>query len=121
MTLINFLGCIWNFVAEAEGYENTWINYYKPFVREYAANGLYLTPEEIRSELNPVWQYFTGVYWALATVGDLGRMPATLPPTLPPGCLCVQRWHGLPSGTFMRRCLRLDMVTSCQQISLSSW
>lgn len=88
---MNFLGNAWNFVAEAEGYTNSWINWYRPFVREYAANGVFLTAEEIKEDLNPVWQYFTGVYWALATVGGwVPRRRRCLPAVLP---LAAKRWH----------------------------
>ncbi|KAL4446679.1 hypothetical protein ABPG77_007923 [Micractinium sp. CCAP 211/92] len=69
--VINFLGCLYNFTAGAENWENTWVNYYAPFVRRYGDGSSALTSEEA-SDINRVWLYFTGVYWALSTVATVG-------------------------------------------------
>ncbi|KAL4425355.1 hypothetical protein ABPG75_009371 [Micractinium tetrahymenae] len=69
--VINFLGCLYNFTAGAENWDNTWVNFYAPFVRRYGDGLSPLTSEEART-INRVWLYFTGVYWALSTVATVG-------------------------------------------------
>lgn len=56
-------------MAAMEGYEDTWANHYKPFIRAYAADGVSpLTAPELRDDVSRVWRYFVGCYWALTTV-----------------------------------------------------
>lgn len=58
-----------NFTAGAEGFNNTWANYYPPFIRTYAPDGVSaLTSDEVRNDVDQIWRYFVGTYWALTTV-----------------------------------------------------
>ena len=59
-------------MAYVEGHEMTWVNFYNPFIEHYSATGGPLTLEEVTTELNMVWLYFSGVYWALTTIATVG-------------------------------------------------
>uniref|UniRef100_A0A1D1ZXT6 Cyclic nucleotide-binding domain-containing protein n=2 Tax=Auxenochlorella protothecoides TaxID=3075 RepID=A0A1D1ZXT6_AUXPR len=84
--LVNFLGCMWNFTAGAQGFDNTWANYYPPFVRSYSEDGMTaLTADEVQHDVDQVWRYFVGTYWALTTIATVGFgdvTPATLVETI---------------------------------------
>ncbi|KAK9814109.1 hypothetical protein WJX72_000796 [[Myrmecia] bisecta] len=70
--LLNLMGCIWNFVALQEGYNNTWVNHYVVFTREYDASGRgYLTPEECR-QIHDSKLWLAGVYYITVTIGTIG-------------------------------------------------
>lgn len=71
IVLVNFLGCLWNFVAGVTDCSNTWRNYYPPFVRQYSADGIALTAEECEDLPDP-WLYLVGIYWALTTIATVG-------------------------------------------------
>ncbi|KAL0053143.1 hypothetical protein WJX82_001510 [Trebouxia sp. C0006] len=70
---INFMACLWVFVAQREGYEDTWINNYSPFVSEYAADASasLLTSQEARAIPGPR-VYLAAAYWSLTTVSTIG-------------------------------------------------
>ncbi|DBA74007.1 hypothetical protein WJX77_011223 [Trebouxia sp. C0004] len=68
---INFMACIWVFVAQREGYNNTWINSYTPFVDLYAADDTECTSQEAHTIPGPsVW--LAAAYWSLTTVSTIG-------------------------------------------------
>lgn len=71
--IINFTGCVLVFVAEREGFQNTWVNNYSPFVSNYAADASasVLTTQEARTIPGPII-YLAAAYWALTTITTIG-------------------------------------------------
>jgi hypothetical protein len=70
--VVNFLGCLWNFTAGAQGWQNTWVNFYEPFVRNYGDDASFeLTSDQVES-VSRVWLYIVGNYWALSTIATVG-------------------------------------------------
>lgn len=78
--------CGRNFVAGAEGFERTWANYYPPFIRRYAPDGVSpLSADQLQNEVSEIWRYFVGTYWALTTIATVGFgdvTPATIAETV---------------------------------------
>ncbi|KAA6419227.1 MAG: cation channel family, partial [Trebouxia sp. A1-2] len=70
---INFLACIWVFVAYREEMTGTWINNYSPFVSGFStdADATTLTSTEARSIPGPD-VYLAAAYWSLTTVSTIG-------------------------------------------------
>ncbi|KAA6417271.1 MAG: cyclic nucleotide-binding [Trebouxia sp. A1-2] len=68
---INFMACVWVFVAQREGYNNTWINTYAPFVDLYAADDTECTSQEAHSIPGPS-VCLAAAYWSLTTVSTIG-------------------------------------------------
>jgi len=72
LVLINLLGCIWNFIAAVQGCTNNWVNYYAPFINSYGdGTGAPLTKDECEN-VNGVWLWLAGVYWAITTIATVG-------------------------------------------------
>ncbi|KAK9807740.1 hypothetical protein WJX72_007807 [[Myrmecia] bisecta] len=75
----NFLACLWNWVAKEEGLEDTWVNYYAPFVRHYGDGASQLTQAQAASIPGPL-RYLTGLYYVIVTIATVGYgdiVPAT--------------------------------------------
>ncbi|KAL0047426.1 hypothetical protein WJX82_003095 [Trebouxia sp. C0006] len=70
---INFLACVWVFVAYREEMTGTWINNYSPFVSGFATetDATTLTSTEARSIPGPD-VYLAAAYWSLTTVSTIG-------------------------------------------------
>ena len=62
-----------NFVAIAENFDNTWVNYYTVFVRQYAtdSSASSLTAEEA-SRIPGPHRWLVGTYYILVTIGTVG-------------------------------------------------
>ena len=64
-----------NFVAIAEGLDNTWVNYYSVFVRAYtsdpSSDPSSLTKAEAHTIPGP-HRYLVGTYYILVTIGTVG-------------------------------------------------
>ncbi|KAL0037532.1 hypothetical protein WJX77_001322 [Trebouxia sp. C0004] len=70
---INFLACVWVFVAYREEMTGTWINSYSPFVSGFSTetDATSLTSAEARSIPGPD-VYLAAAYWSLTTVSTIG-------------------------------------------------
>ncbi|KAK9804836.1 hypothetical protein WJX72_007920 [[Myrmecia] bisecta] len=80
----NFLACLWNWVAFQEGLEDTWVNYYAPFVRHYGDGASQLTQAQAASLPGPL-RYLTGFYYVIVTIATVGYgdiVPATTAETV---------------------------------------
>ncbi|KAI7843229.1 hypothetical protein COHA_003209 [Chlorella ohadii] len=70
--VVNFLGCLWNFTAGAQEWDNTWVNHYEPFVRQYGDETSFELTKDQAMDVSRIWMYIVGNYWALSTIATVG-------------------------------------------------
>ncbi|KAL3138951.1 hypothetical protein ABBQ32_005763 [Trebouxia sp. C0010 RCD-2024] len=71
---LNFLACLWVFVAKRASMNNTWVNNYSPFVSEYGSSDPTadtLTKAEVDLIPGPVI-YLAAAYWSLTAITTIG-------------------------------------------------
>eukprot|EP00887_Chlorella_sp_A99_P000211 scaffold13.g211.t1 len=70
--MLNFMSCLWNWLAILERYDNTWLNSAPALVRQYGGAGAgVLTPEELAA-VPAGRRYLTGFNFALVTLATVG-------------------------------------------------
>ncbi|KAK9809917.1 hypothetical protein WJX72_001723 [[Myrmecia] bisecta] len=71
--LLNFFACLWCFVAFQEDLDNTWLNYYRPFLYEMDQDrGLGMVTQAELRNMGGAKLWLAGMYFTSVTISTIG-------------------------------------------------